>query len=272
LRTLELEHVAKTGEIRCYDVTCVVRRDQHGRPTSVLGVSRDITERLRAQQAVQKDRAFLRQLVDVHERERSVFAYEIHDGIMPRITASIMHLESSCAGHFLGAPERGEFEQGLSLLEVAISEGRRLISGLRPPILDEAGVVAAIEYLVSEYRPRIPGLTFTYTAQFDRLAPPLENAVFRVVQEALNNVSRHSFSQVASVELSATDDGLRIVVSDRGIGFDPLQVDERRFGLQGIRERARLLAGQAWIESAPGAGTVVRVDFPLLLAAATTGE
>ncbi len=263
LGPLEIEHVTKSGESRFFEVTSVVNRDAAGRPAMVLGVSRDITERRRADQALRQERAFLQRLVEVHERERSLFAYEIHDGVMSRITAALLHLEASEAGRLLTPPKRAEFEESTRLLEIAGGEARRLISGLRPPILDEAGIVAAIEYLVNEHRSQLTDVAFTHQTQFDRLAPPLENAVFRLVQEALTNVCRHSGARRASVELAQTGDRLRITVRDWGMGFDPLATSESHFGLQGIRERARLLGGSARIESEPGAGTTITAEFPL---------
>ncbi len=177
-----------------------------------------------------------------------------------------MHLEvANESRDKLSDAVRAELTRGVKLLRSAVSEGRRLISGLRPPILDESGIVAAIEYLINENRESLPDVEFIHDTSFSRLAPPLEDAVFRIVQEALNNVRRHSHCQRARVHMVQTVDHLRVEVRDWGVGFSPEQVAPDRFGLQGIMERVRLLGGQATIGSSPGEGTCVSVEIPLLL-------
>src|SRR5690606_761268 len=114
-----------------------------------------------------------------------------------------------------------EYERGVSLLREALAEGRRLISDLRPPILDERGVIAAIEYLVSEFRQDIPRLQFIEHTHCGRLAPTLEVAIFRITQEALSNIRKHSGSKRARIELLQHGEWLRLVVRDWGRGFLP---------------------------------------------------
>jgi signal transduction histidine kinase len=94
------------------------------------------------------------------------------------------------------------------------------------------------------------------------LAAPLEAAIFRITQEALANIRRHSGGTKARLSLLQHGDWVRLIVRDWGCGFEPGRVQEERFGLQGIRQRARLLGTTATIESAPGKGTIVVVDFP----------
>jgi signal transduction histidine kinase len=137
---------------------------------------------------------------------------------------------------------------------------------LRPPILDEQGVVASLEYLVNESRVEVPELEFVNRTHFGRLAAPLEVAIFRITQEGLSNIRRHSGAKRARVELFEHGDFVRLLIRDWGRGFDPEKVHEERFGLQGIRQRARLTGSSATIESAPGRGTTIVVDFPLVRA------
>jgi signal transduction histidine kinase len=149
------------------------------------------------------------------------------------------------------------------LISRSIDETRRLISGLRPPILDEAGIIQAIEYLVCEHgRQGGPKIEFVHDVAFERLAPPLESAVFRIVQESLQNACRHSRSDRVRVELVQRGDRIHIDIRDWGVGFSAETVEEQRFGLQGIRERVRLLDGRVVIESAPGKGTHIGVELP----------
>ena len=150
------------------------------------------------------------------------------------------------------------------MLADCISEARRLIGRVRLPLLDESGVVTALQSLVCENQNQT-GLQIEFhgSVQFDRLDPVLENAIYRIVQEALANAQRHSQGQRVRVELVQKDDELLIEVEDWGIGFDPSSVRETSFGLVGIRERARLLGGRATIDSTPGKGTRIAVSLPL---------
>jgi len=191
-------------------------------------------------------------------------AYEIHDGLAQEMTGALMHLEAF-QHQMPQTAEHAEFDRGLGLLRQAVHETRRLISGLRPPVLDELGIVAAIDYLVNEVRGDLPQIEFIHRTTFDRLAPPLESAIFRIVQEALTNIRRHSGSGKARIELFEHGAWLRLRVRDWGRGFVPQAVNGGHFGLQGIRQRARLLDTSAVIDSAPGKGTSIVVDFPLLL-------
>jgi len=145
-----------------------------------------------------------------------------------------------------------------------LAEGRRLISGLRPPIIDEQGVVAALDYLVDEIRTMSDcEVEFIEDVHFDRSAPLFEGTIYRIVQEALFNVIRHSRALKARVELKQIKDRLEIQVQDWGQGFDPETVTEQNYGLAGIRERARMFRGQVKIETAPGCGTTLSVVLPL---------
>src|SRR5262249_38446213 len=160
---------------------------------SVIIVATDITQRKVAEERLERERELLRRLLDLQERERQLVAYEIHDGLVQYLTGGLMHLESADVAE---QPEKSrsyqEFQRGMSLLRDSLAEARRLISGLRPPILDEQGVVAALEYLMNEARPDIPHIEFANHYHFGRLAPPLEVAIFRITQEALSNIRHHS--------------------------------------------------------------------------------
>jgi two-component system sensor histidine kinase DegS len=149
-------------------------------------------------------------------------------------------------------------------LKKAIIEGRRLIREIQPIVLNDEGVIEAIQHLVADLQEH--GnlvVTFDRDVQFDRLSPRLEGVIFRIVQESLNNVDKHSQTDRALVKLTQRGDVLDIVVQDLGVGFDPDKVPRDRFGVRGIRERARLLGGMANIESAPSKGTVVSVHLPI---------
>jgi PAS domain S-box-containing protein len=236
-----------------------------GKLESVIVVATDFTQQKITEEQLVRERQLLKRLLELQERERQLTAYEIHDGLVQYLTGGLMHLEAfASAGDTAEGETHVDYLRGVSLLRDALAEARHLISGLRPPILDEQGVVAALEYLANESRVEIPDLEFVNRTHFGRLAAPLEVAIFRITQEGLSNIRRHSGAKRARVELVQHGEWVRLVIRDWGCGFDPEKVHEERFGLQGIRQRARLAGSSATIESAPGRGTTIVVDFPLV--------
>ena len=153
----------------------------------------------------------------------------------------------------------------MDLVRQAHSEARRLISGVRPPILDESGILAAIAHLIEEQSvDHGPKIRFQSKVQFRRLAPVLENVLYRIVQEGLTNALRHSKSDRVEISLRQRGEVIRVAIRDYGVGFDPKAVRGGCFGLAGIRQRAKLLGGKCRIQSKPGAGTTISVELPLV--------
>ena len=133
------------------------------------------------------------------------------------------------------------------------------------PVLDESGVVEAIAHLVNEQsRLKTPKIEYRSRVNFGRLAPTLENIIYRVIQEALTNACQHSKSETVRVSLLQRGDRVRIEIRDWGVGFDTKTVQGSHFGLEGIRQRARLLGGKCRIKSKPAAGTSIIVELPVI--------
>jgi PAS domain S-box-containing protein len=235
-----------------------------GEPAMLAGLL-DITRRKAYEEQLRSERRLLRRLLDLNERDRQLIAYEIHDGIVQDMTGTLMFLEA--AKHAVPAELKGaadNLDQSARLLRGSIREARRLIDGLRPPVLDEAGLVPAIENLAVEMAQTAKlSVNVSHRVQFDRIAPTLEMAIFRIVQEGLNNVWQHSGANQADVELVQENEQIRITIRDEGVGFEPKKVRKKRYGLAGVRERARLLGGTAHIDSTPGQGTHIHVVLPL---------
>jgi signal transduction histidine kinase len=254
----------------------------------------EIKERRHAEELLLKEQRYLRYLLDLKDRDRQMVSYEIHDGFAQQLAAAIMQLEA-----FGQLAERSDnkvwktFETGLQCLHDCMREARQLINALRPSVLDEKGVVAAIQDLITQNtnqdeprlvrndlaagrdEPRLvrndpaarryePQIDFVHHLEGERLAPPLENVIFRIVQECLTNARRYSQSDRLLVEVTQRDNYVRIEVQDWGIGFDPRRVGAGHFGLEGIQERARLFGGSATIKSALGTGTRIVVQLPLM--------
>ena len=172
-----------------------------------------------------------------------------------------MHLQA--CQHVCPPAVSHEFDETLRLLQAAAEESRRLIGGLRPPALDELGIVEAVESLVDDARDEIGDVSFSHSLPGDRLPPQLETSVFRIVQEAISNARKHAHARHLRIDLTRSADRVRIRVADDGRGFDPARVPTERYGLEGIRQRARLLGGEPRITSAPGAGATIEVALPV---------
>ena len=214
---------------------------------------------------MERERRTLKHMLRASDHQRQLIAYDIHDGLAQQLTGAIMQFQSY---DHLRTAEPAEaqkaFDGGLSLLRQAHAEARRLISGVRPPILDESGVVAAIAHLVHDPAfERGPKIEFRSRVTFHRLAPVVENVVYRIVQEGLTNARHHSHSPEIRVSLLQRDDRLRIKIQDWGVGFDPATVHENRFGLEGIRKH-RLMGGKCTIRSRPGTGAAIIVELPVV--------
>ncbi len=240
-------------------------RDEQGRVVEALAIGQDATERKEAEKLVLEEREMLRQLLEAQEKERRLIAFEIHDGLAQLIIAAKMQFQS-CQQMFPDYPELAQkaFNVGMESMDLTLAETRRLISGLRPPILDEKGVLPAIDHLI-ESMPIDSGaeIDFSYQVDFERLEPMIENSLFRITQESLTNALRYSQAKSIKISLEERDHTILLSICDDGIGFDPDSVRENHFGLKGIRERALLMGGQAEIDSEPGKGTRIRVELPL---------
>ena len=129
-------------------------------------------------------------------------------------------------------PGSPQLDLVMMLLQKTIQEGRRLINGLRPPILDEQGVVAAIEHLIQDLTTDGPAITFEHETWLERLAPELESAIFRIVQESLTNAQKHSRSPQIRIVLEHDRDSIHFDIQDWGVGFAPNGVRENCHGLR----------------------------------------
>ncbi len=233
-----------------------------GRIAAVMACCENILSLKTTERNLARERNLLRRLLEIQERERQLVSYEIHDGLAQYLAGAMMHLQAweAALGDHAGCDE---LQEGMRLLQAAAGESRRLIGGLRPPALDELGIVEAIESLVVDTRAEVPDVAFHHTLPGPRLPPALETTIFRIVQESLSNVRKHAAAERVTVEVARTGDAVRIRVVDDGRGFEPATVPEDRFGLEGIRQRSRLFGGTPRIDSTPGRGTTVEVTLPI---------
>ena len=238
--------------------------DDAGDPIHLAFVMTDITELKQAQKSLERERRTLQHMLQASDHERQLIAYDIHDGLAQELAGAIMRFQVYDQFKDTKRDEaKKAYEGGVTLLRQGHLEARRLISGVRPPILDESGVVAAIAHMVHEPAfDQGPKIVFRSGVTFNRLAPVVENVIYRIAQEGLSNARNHSKSKQIVVSLTQRGARLRIKIQDWGVGFDPKKVQDNHFGLDGIRERSRLLGGKCKIKSKRGEGTSVVVELP----------
>lgn len=210
-----------------------------------------------------------RRLMEVQEAERRAIARELHDEIGPALTVVKINLQALQALHQNAALE-SHLEESIDVVERALQQVRNLSLDLRPSLLDDLGLVAALRWYIDRLKLHA-GLTIRFVAEPSdmRLSPVLETACFRVAQEALTNVVRHARARRVLVELRQHNAELRLIVRDDGIGFDPHTTWTRAaygasVGLLSMQERVLIAGGQLQIESVPGHGTEVSARFPVL--------
>ena len=247
-------HVANSGRTPSADGSQGSLEHDH-RPARLVAAS---DNRGRKQQVVN-------QLLDAYEKDRQLVAYEIHDGVVQCLTGALINLEASVRmlGDEAPAAARAGLDRTAELLHHGILEARTLMSGLRPEILEDHGLIAAVEHLVRQSRSNTQAIIeLSWRGDFGHLSSPLETTLLRIVQESLANALRHSGSNKVRIALIQEDQRIRVSVEDWGIGFDPRKIAQNRFGVQGICQRARVFGGKAAIESDPGKGTRIVVDLP----------
>ena len=245
--------------------------DAAGRITGHFGIQRDVTDRTLAAQELEQSRTELRalaaRLLAIREEERTRIAREIHDELGQALTAlklDLAWLEKRGGTVRNSGAFRVDESSITSRIDETMEIVRRIASELRPSVLDQLGLEAAVEYLVQDTAKRT-GIAVTLEADdFPRLPDELASHAFRIIQEALTNVTRHS--KATRVEVSVRRAGKSIIlgVRDNGVGFAPGSLSGvRSLGLVGMRERALACGGTVMVQGKPGEGTLIVVTIPV---------
>jgi signal transduction histidine kinase len=214
-------------------------------------------------------RQLLEKVITTQEDERKRIARELHDSTSQTLTSLIVGLkvmESTCQD----SPTRAQVEELRQVAAQTLDEVHTLAMELRPRVLDDLGLSAALERLVSEWQSRYKiSLDLLIHLIQERLPDDVETALYRIIQEALTNIARHAGARNVSVLVEQRGGMVITVVEDDGIGFDVEQMigsneNYSHLGLVGIRERAELLGGGITIESTPHQGTSLFIEIPLI--------
>ena len=240
-----------------------------------IKLTREISNHKATENALQRSekqlRGLSRQLITSQEEERRLIAMELHDGIGQTLSAIKFKVET-----VLEEMKRNDSYECLqlqlpvvSMVQGAVEEVRRICKNLRPPILDDLGIVATISWFCREFMNIYETIRVEKEIFLKEEAVPddFKISIFRVLQEALNNVAKHSEADLVRVVLKKDDEWIMLLIEDNGFGFDVgavlgLKDPATGMGLAGMKERTTLSRGSFEVESAPGKGTRIRVLFP----------
>jgi len=212
------------------------------------------------------EQSLSRQLVRAQEKERERIAAELHDGIVQTIGAVKYRIEDGVATIARQYPQLdlSVFDDAVAGIRGMFDEVRRISNHLSPSMLEDFGVHVALDWLCGEFRAESRNLKVDYDCHIDEGETPdfIKVAIYRVAQEALNNVAKHSSATRVSASLESSDGGVKLVITDNGCGFDPGQTPraydgKSGLGLRSMRERVESTGGSFTLESAPQNGTVV---------------
>ena len=236
--------------------------DEQGNADGLCGISTEITELKKAQEQL---RLLSGSIMASQEKERAAIARELHDELGQVLTA--LRMDAVWLSERLKGKEPQAAARALTmcdLIDTTIDEVRALATRLRPGVLDDFGLIDALDWYTKYFAQRT-GITCIYqhlnVPQVDDL---VATAAYRIAQEALTNVARHAFATRVKIDLQVRKGVLTLSVSDNGRGFEPQKLAESDcLGLAGMRERAGLLGGRLEMESKPGKGTRVLFRLPL---------
>ena len=262
----EYRLVTKTGEVRWVAVSTTPIRFE--RAIATLGNVQDVTDRKHMETNLHK---LSGRLLRIQEEERCRIARDLHDSIGQTLTGIKFMIEAA-----LGGPCSAECQPGMGRLrslvptiQDAVEQVRRISTELRPSILDDLGLLPTIAWYFREFEKTHPRLTVEQELHVSESDVPggLRVPIFRILQEATNNVAKHGHAHRLVVRFQAGGGRLRLRVQDDGVGFDPKasagEAGNGGFGLGSMRERTELSGGAFALRSAPGAGTAIEAEWPL---------
>ncbi|HMR63983.1 MAG TPA: PAS domain S-box protein [Anaerolineae bacterium] len=283
LEPFEAVYRRKNGTLFTGETVGTIVKDSAGTVLGYLAIIRDVTERKRTEEdnarlfeAVSQQREQLRaltgQLAQAQETERKILARELHDQVGQNLTALDLNL-NIIHGRLTKLSQTdldliaSRLDDSLSLVAQTAERIRNVMASLRPPVLDDYGLLAALRWYVEQFTARV-GFSVTIEGQnsIPRLPEQVETTLFRIVQEALTNVAKHARADQVLLKLQVDDEFIRLVVVDDGIGFklenwaDPIK--RKSWGLITMIERAEAIGGYCQIESELKCGTQVTVEVP----------
>ena len=254
------------GTVRLVRTHGQIVRDAEARPLKLIAACLDITEQREAEAELQ---SLTRRLVQAEESERRRIAGELHDRVGQTLSALNINLDIllGMLGEKAPADVRIRLRDSLALVDGTLQSIENVMADLRPPLLEEYGVGAALGWHAEEFSRRTGiAIEFEDLARQKNRQLPREAgvALFRISQEALNNIAKHAHARRVTLRLEAAGDEMLLTIRDDGSGFDPAEVRARssRYGMTTMKERVLAAGGSLEVDSAPGKGTTLRARVP----------
>jgi signal transduction histidine kinase len=248
-------------------VSVIVENDE---PVQLRGIMIDITEKKKAEDVLSERTEQLRELSshlqNIREDERMNIAREIHDELGQQLTG----LKMDIAWLMKKTPQddpviKNKYNDILLLVDATVRSIRRIATELRPSVIDDLGLNASFEWLISEFSERM-NTEIQYENNFDdkHINPDISIGLFRILQESLTNIAKHANAGQVKIAFEKVNNAAHLSIEDDGIGFDTsLKQSEITFGLLGIKERTNMMQGNCVVFSKPGHGTKIDVSIPL---------
>ena len=258
------------GSYRWVHSLAEVSRSPEGSPLRMIGTHIDITARQTMERdlryAVAQLRGLSSRLAMVEENERRLIGRELHDRVGASLAA--LHISLSMLGEKITRGEVAEahalVQDALEVLSVTSAEIRSIIADLRPPVLDDFGIYAALRGHAAAVATRLGiDVSISISDALPRPSPAVETTLFRIAQEALTNMTKHAGAKRFEIRAAARDGTLELTIADDGVGFDPSGAAAHGQGMRTMRERADSIGAKFELEAASGAGTRIRVTVEL---------
>jgi two-component system, NarL family, sensor histidine kinase UhpB len=239
-------------------------RDGHGNPTRLIGAMQDVTEQRVLQQQlidqkIRHNHEMTQSIINAHEAERKKLAEELHDNVNQLLGVVKLYVEHAQSE----PPGKNEvLRKSSEYLDLVIKEIRQLSKSLTPPTLTLNGLVASITDMITSIEQAVNITIELEVTEFDEslLSSSKQLMTYRIIQEQLNNVLKHSEADRVNIQLHQTNGVVHLVINDNGVGFDT-QITKQGLGLNNIRNRLEVVNGNMNIQSQPGEGCTLLVDF-----------
>jgi signal transduction histidine kinase len=277
IRNVEKEYIRRDGSKIPVVFSGASMTDDDGNILGIVCLAQDNTERKSSEEALKKTERELRilslKILEAQENERKRVARELHDGIGQALTGIKFCLENGLRKIEEGKPfsQIQEINNAIPLIRATVEETRRIAMGLRPSTLDDIGIAETLYWFCQQFEEIYTTTRIETSIEIEenQMTDSLKTTIFRVTQEALNNVAKHSRADRVLLRLHKVSDSIELTIADNGIGFEiekhKLEKDkDRGFGLASMKERAELSGGSLSIRPALGQGTRIKVLWPAL--------
>lgn len=277
---LVIRWIHKNGSTVWVEQRNVPLYDESGNLVALEGIARDVSDRVINEQKLKTSyaqiEALSNRILEAMEEERARLARELHDELGQALTAVKLDLQLLQDTLKPAEKEDDTLKQSINLVDYTIDIVRRQSVSLRPPVLDDLGLIPALENMIKGFNKRTGiDIGLITNGLPSRLPGHLETALYRCIQESMTNIARHAKAENVLVKIKNNDRKIFVSVTDDGVGFEPakLTVSSEHIGLTGMQERIRLLGGRFKVQSSPAKGTkiIIIVPYELKMRGALTG-